>query len=192
MKNLKPREKIILGIGGVFLLGYLFAVNIGNPLYKKQLQLENQIESKIFLLTKYYEVVNRKEYYQEKKEANRQLSAQLAQWFLSPKQPSLAAASLQKSVEKKARQTRVNIVQVKPQKTRPVEGLLGVPVRITVKSALKELTRFIREVENDTTFLVVDTLAVRRINNKDPELLETDLLILGFIQQQESETKETE
>jgi len=81
---------------------------------------------------------------------------------------------------------------VKPQKTRPVEGLLGVPVRITVKSALKELTRFIREVENDTTFLVVDTLAVRRINNKDPELLETDLLILGFIQQQESETKETE
>ena len=191
MKNLKPREKIILGIGGVFLLGYLFTVNIGKPLYKKQLRLESQIESKIFLLAKYYEVLNRKDYYKEKKEANRRLSVQLNQWFLSPKQPTLAAASLQKSLEKKAKQTRVNFVQVKPQKTRPVEGLLGIPVRITVKSALKELTRFIREVENDSKFLVVDTLAVRRINNNDPEILETDLLVLGFVKQLETELKET-
>lgn len=191
MKNLKPREKIILGIGGVFLLGYLFTVNIGKPLYKKQLRLESQIESKIFLLAKYYEVLNRKDYYKEKKEANRRLSVQLNQWFLSPKQPTLAAASLQKSLEKKAKQTRVNFVQVKPQKTRPVEGLLGIPVRITVKSALKELTRFIREVENDSTFLVVDTLTVRRINNNDPEILETDLLVLGFVKQLETELKET-
>ncbi len=191
IKNLKPREKIILGIGGVFLLGYLFAVNIGNPLYKKQLRLESQIEDKIFLLTKYYEVVNRKDYYRAKQETNRKLSAQLAQWFLSPRQPSLAAASLQKNLEKKARKTRVNIVQVKPQKTRQMEGLLGIPVRISVKSALRELTYFIQEVENDKTFLVIDTLTVRRVNNKDPELLETDLLIMGFMMQQDTKTKET-
>ena len=110
----------------------------------------------------------------------------------SPKQPTLAAASLQKTLETKAKRTRVNIVQVKPQKTRPQEDLLGIPVKITVKSALKELTRFIREVENDTTFMVVETLTVRRINSRDPELLESDLLILGFIQPREQELKEAE
>ena len=30
-KKLAPREKLILGIGGVFLLGYLFTVNIRKP-----------------------------------------------------------------------------------------------------------------------------------------------------------------
>jgi len=107
--------------------------------------------------------------------------------FLSPPQPALAAAGLQKSLEDKARKTRIHLVQVKTEKAKYMEGLLTVPVKITVKSTLEGLSQFVRLIENDEKFLVVEELVIRRINKKEREELESRLLVNGFIQQRKSE-----
>ena len=111
----------------------------------------------------------------------------LGKLFLSPPQPALAAAGLQKSLEDKARKTRIHLVQVKTEKAKYMEDLLTIPVKITVKSTLEGLSQFVRLIENDEKFLVVEELVIRRINKKDPEQLESRLLVNGFIQQRKSE-----
>jgi uncharacterized protein with PIN domain len=181
-QNRTLREKVILTLAGSLVLAYAFVEYVGQPLYLKQKRQEHNIESKILFITKYHEILSQTVYYEKKKQTNQALAVQLSRLFLSPSQPALAAAGLQKSLEDKARRTRVNLIQVKTEKTKYMEGLLTVPVRITVKSSLEKLSRFIRMIENDDKFLVVEELAIRRINKKEPEQLESRLLVNGFIQ----------
>ncbi len=199
------REKIILTLAGTMVLIFGFVEYVGEPLYREQKRQEQKIESKILFITKYHEILNQKSYYQEKERANQQLSVELAKLFLSPpqspgavpgllaklfpspQQPALAAAGLQKSLEDKARKTRVHLVRVKTEKTKYIENLLTVPVQVTVKSSLEGLSRFIRSIESDEKFLVVEKLMIRRINKKEPEQLESRLQVNGFIQQRKPE-----
>lgn len=221
--NRTLREKYIWTLCGVLILTFAFVEYVGKPLYLKQKTQEQMIANKIFLITKYYENLNQKAYYQEKERANQRLSIELAKLFLSPPQPTLtepgllgklflspqqpaltersllaklflsppqpalAAAGLQKSLEDKARKTRVHLVQVKTEKAKYMEDLLTIPVKITVRSTLERLSQFVRLIENDEKFLVVEELVIRRINKKDPEQLESRLLVNGFIQQRKSE-----
>ena len=186
--NRALREKFILTLCGVLVLTFAFVEYVGKPLYLKQKTQEQMIENKIFFITKYYENLNQKAYYREKERASRKLSARLNKMFLTPHQPALAAAGLQKSLEDKARKTRIHLVQVKTEKAKYMEDLLTVPVKITVKSTLEGLSKFVRLIEKDEKFLVVEELTIRRINKKDPEQLESRLLVNGFIQQRKPET----
>ncbi len=199
------REKIILTLAGAMVLIFGFVKYVGEPLYQEQKRQEQNIESKILFITKYHEILNQKSYYREKERANQRLSVELAKLFLSPQQPTLtvpgllaklytspqqpalAAAGLQKSLEDKALKTRVHLVRVKTEKTKYIENLLTVPVQVTVKSSLEGLSRFIRSIESDEKFLVVEKLMIRRINKKEPEQLESRLLVNGFIQQRKPE-----
>jgi Type II secretion system (T2SS), protein M subtype b len=208
-QNRTLREKIILAMAGCLILAFVFFEYVGEPLYLKQKRQEQKIENKILFISKYHEILNQKSYYREKVKANQRLSAELRKLFLSaspplaksgllaklfppPLQPALAAAGLQKSLEDKARKTRVNLVQVKTEKTKYMEGLLTIPVRITVKSSLEKLSRFIRMIESDNKFLVIEELVIRRINKREPEQLESRLLVNGFIQQRKpGKLKET-
>ena len=222
-RNRTVREKYIWTLCGVLILTFAFVEYVGKPLYLKQKNQEQMIANKIFLITKYYENLNQKAYYQEKEQASQKLSARLNKMFLSPYQPTLTepgllgklflspqqptltqpgllgklfsspyqpalvAAGLQKSLEDKARKTRIHLVQVKTEKAKYMEDLLTIPVKITVKSTLEGLSQFVRLIENDEKFLVVEELVIRRINKKDPEQLESRLLVNGFIQQRKSE-----
>ncbi len=199
------REKIILTLVGAMVLIFGFVKYVGEPLYQEQKRQEQKIESKILFITKYHEILNQKSYYREKERANQRLSVELAKLFLSPQQspgavpgllaklfpspqqPALAAAGLQKSLEDKALKTRVHLVRVKTEKTKYIENLLTVPVQVTVKSSLEGLSRFIRSIESDEKFLVVEKLMIRRINKKEPEQLESRLQVNGFIQQRKPE-----
>ena len=186
--NRTLREKLILILCGALILAFAFVEFVGKPIYLKQKAQKQMIENKIFFITKYYENLNQKDYYREKKKTSQKLSAQLNKMFLSPHQPALAAADLQKLLEGKARKTRISLIQVKTEKAKYMEGLLTIPVKVTVKSTLAGLSKFVHLIENDEKFLVVEELTIRRINKKDPEQLESRLLVNGFIQQRKSES----
>ncbi len=181
------REIIFLTLVGVLALIFGFVEYIGKPLYREQTRQEQSIENKILFISKYHEILNQKAYYQKKEQANKKLSAQLTKMFLSPSQPALAAAGLQELLEDKAKKAGVHLVQVKTEKAKYMENLLTVPVKITVKSSLEQLSRLIRSLENDEKILVIEELVIRRINKKEPEQLESHLLVNGFIQERKPE-----
>ena len=187
MRQRTFREKLIFTLCGILALTFVLVEFVGKQLYLKQKEQEQTIENKIFFISKYYENLNQKSYYREKDKAYQKLSRKLEKMFLSPPQPALAAAGLQKFLEDKAKATRVNLVQVKTEKTTYQENLLTVPVKITVKSSLEALSRFIRIIENDEKYLVIEELVIRRVNKKDPELLESNLQVNGYIQQRKPE-----
>ena len=182
--NISQRDKKILIAGIVFVVCYLLFFFVAEPIYKKQAKTDDKIKTKVQFIQKYYEVLNQKSYYQEKEKANQSTHVSLARRFFQEKQPGLAAASLQKLVESFSSGTVV-IERTKVNKLKHIEGILAVPIEISVRSSLKNLSLFLMRIENHEKFLIIEELRLRRINKTDPEDLQTRLMITGFIQELE-------
>lgn len=182
--NLKitPRDKKFLAAGGAFLGVYLLIVWVIQPIYAKQKNVDQQIQNKIQFIQKYYEILNQKSYYQAKDQANKRTRIILTRKFLNETQPGLAAASLQKLIKGFAMQSGVKIEQVRVEKPKIIEQMPAVPVGMTLRSNLKNLSQFIFRLENSEKFLVVEEIVTRRTNKSDPEELQTRILVNGFIQ----------
>ena len=182
--NISQRDKKVLIAGIVFVVCYLLFFFVAEPIYKKQAKTDDKIKTKVQFIQKYYEVLNQKSYYQEKEKANQSTHVSLARRFFQEKQPGLAAASLQKLVESFSSGT-VAIDRTKVNKPKYIEGMLAVPIEISVRSNLKNLSLFLMRIENHEKFLIIEELRLRRINKTDPEDLQTRLMITGFIQELE-------
>lgn len=182
IKNLNPRDKKALMLGGSAILAYAFFAFVAQPVFLKNKDIDQKIRSKILFIKKYYDILNQKAYYEQKLKASKGIQTALSRRFLTPEKPALAAASLQKILEGYAQQTAVNIESARIEKTKYVQQLLAVPIEINIRSNLRDLARFIYLIENHQKFMVVEEMAARRVNSKGLEELQTRLLVLGFIQ----------
>ena len=182
--NIGKRDKVFLIGGGVFVACYLLFFLVAEPIYKKQISIDEKIKDKINFIEKYYEVLNHTSYYQAKEVANKNTKTTLQKRFFSDKEPGLAAAGLQKLLQGFSRGA-VTIEKTRVEKPKYVTRILAVPVEITVRSSLKNLALFLMRIENHEKFLVIEELRSRRINKKEPEDLQTRLLITGFIKELE-------
>ena len=182
--NIGKRDKVFLIGGGVFVACYLLFFLVVEPIYKKQISIDEKIKDKINFIEKYYEVLNQTSYYQAKEVANKNTKTTLQKRFFNDKEPGLAAAGLQKLLQGFSRGA-VTIEKTRVEKPKYIARILAVPVEITVRSSLKNLALFLMRIENHEKFLVIEELRSRRINKKEPEDLQTRLLITGFIKELE-------
>lgn len=184
--NIGERDKKFLWGGGIFVVCYLCFFLVAEPIYEKQISINGKIKDKINFIEKYYEVLNQTSYYQAKEAANKNIKSSLQKKFLAEKEPGLAAAGLQKLLQGFSNGT-VTIEKTRVEKPKFIEGLLAVPVQITVRSSLKNLSLFLMRIENHQKFLVIEEFRSRRLNKKEPEDLQTRLLVTGFIKELEPE-----
>lgn len=188
IQNLTPRDKKFLLAGAVCVIIYCLYVFVVEPVYARQKRIDQQTQTKILFIEKYDEILSKKSYYKQKEKAKNTLAAQMSRQFLEESKPALAAASLQKILEETAKQTSVAIVSARTDKPKYIERLLAVPVEISVRSTLKNLSQLIYLIENHEKLLLVEEIATKRTDNKNEfEELNTKLLVNGFIQQLEPE-----
>ena len=179
--NIRENDKRALIFGGIALALYILYKFVVAPIYLNGEETRQQIENKVFFIKKYYEILNQKAFYEEKRKANQSLQKELVKRFLNKEKPALAAAILQKTLEGYSKQTSVTIESARIEKPKYISGLLSVPVEINVRSDLKNLSRFLYLIENHEKFMIIEELTIRRSNKKDPEELQSKLLVLGFI-----------
>jgi len=188
--NINQRDKNVLLAGFIFTVCYLLFFFVVEPIYKKQIKTNNIIKNKIQFIQKYYEILNQKTYYQEKEKENSITLTTLTSRFFKEKQTGLAAASLQKLIESFSKGT-ISIERSKVEKPKYIEGILAIPIEISIRSNLKNLSLFLMRIENNEKFLIIEKLQSRRINKVDPEEIQTRLIITGFIQQLETQDGKT-
>ena len=186
-----PRDKKLLVACGAVLGVYLLTVFALQPIFAAQQRIDRQIQSKIEFITKYYEILNQRSYYEAKNNTNQQNRAALGRKFLNETKPGLAAASLQKILEGFAQRSGVTVEQVRVEKSKILEETPAVPIEMSIRSNLRSLTQFISQLENFEKFLLVEEIVIRRINKSDPEELQTRILINGFIQETKPEPQNT-
>ena len=70
-----------------------------------------------------------------------------------------------------------------------MESLLTISTKVTTRSKLRNLTNFIHMLESNQKFMVIEEMAVQRINETDLEELQAQLTVSGFIKSMESGKK---
>ena len=182
--NIGSRDKKFLISGGFFITCYFFFFFVAKPVYEKQIIITGKIQDKINFIEKYYEVLNQTSYYQAKETANKNIKTTLQKNFLTEKEPGVAAAGLQKLLQSFS-QGSVTIEKTRVEKPKFIQGILAIPVEVTVHSNLKNLALFLMRIENHQKFLIVEEFRSRRTNKQEPENLQTRLLVTGFIRELE-------
>ena len=181
MTAMDSRNKKAIIIGGIFITCYALFVFAAQPIYKKQQIVAQQIQNKILFIQKYQEIVKQKSYYEAKGIENKSTNTSLNQKFFDETKPSLAAASQQRLVKELASKIGINIVRVRVDKPKYMERLLSISTQVTIRSNLKNLTRFVHALENDKKFMIIEEISAQRTNSTDLEELQSQLTIRGFI-----------
>ena len=189
MIQIIPRDKKILLAGGIFVVFLLLFVVIAEPTYLENKKAEQKIKEKILFIQKYYEILNQKSYYQAKNIKNKKIRTTLNQRFFNQANPTLAASEKQRLIESLSNQTGVNIIRFRVDKPKYMESLLTISTKVTIRSKLRNLTKFINILENHQKFMVIEEMAIQRINKTDLEELQAQLTISGFIKLMETEKK---
>jgi len=189
MIQLISRDKKILLAGGIFIVFWLLFVVIAEPTYLENKRAEQKIKEKILFIQKYYEILNQKSYYQSKNIKNKKIRTTLNQRFFNQANPTLAASEKQRLIERLSNQTGVNIIRFRVDKPKYMESLLTISTKVTIRSKLRNLTKFINVLESHQKFMVIEEMAIQRINKTDLEELQAQLTISGFIKLMETEKK---
>ena len=189
MIQLISRDKKTLLAGGIFVVFWLLFVVIAEPTYLENKRAEQKIKEKILFIQKYYEILNQKSYYQAKNIKNKKIRTTLNQRFFNQANPTLAASEKQRLIERLSNQTGVNIIRFSVDKPKYMESLLTISTKVTIRSKLRNLTKFINVLESHQKFMVIEEMAIQRINKTDLEELQAQLTISGFIKLMETEKK---
>jgi len=189
MIQITSRDKKVLFTGGTFIIFWILFVLVAQPAYLENKRAHQKIQDKILFIQKCYEILNQKSYYKAKSTENKLTRTTLNQRFSNQTTPALAAAEQQHLIENLSNKTGVNIIRFRVDKPKYVESLLTISTKVTTRSKLRNLTNFIHMLESNQKFMVIEEMAVQRINETDLEELQAQLTVSGFIKSIESGKK---
>ena len=191
MIQITPRDKKVLIAGGTFIIFWFLFILVVQPLHQENKRTSQKIQDKLIFIQKCYEILNQKSYYKEKSKENKLIRTTLDQRFFNQTKPALAASEQQHLIENLSNKTGVNIIRFRVDKPKYLEGLLTISTKVTTRAKLRNFTNFIHTLESNQKFMVIEEMAIQRINDTDLEELQAQLTISGFIQSMDTGVKKT-
>ena len=182
MIQITPRDKKVLIAGGTFIISWFLFILVIQPLHQENKRTSQKIQDKLIFIQKCYEILNQKSYYKEKSKENKLIRTTLDQRFFNQTKPALAASEQQHLIENLSNKTGVNIIRFRVDKPKYLEGLLTISTKVTTRAKLRNFTNFIHTLESNQKFMVIEEMAIQRINDTDLEELQAQLTISGFVQ----------
>ena len=191
MVQITSREKKVLFAGGTCIVFWLLFTLVAYPAHQENKRTIQKIQDKLLFIQKCYEILNQKSYYKAKSKENKLTRTTLDQRFFNQTKPALAASEQQHLIENHSNQTGVNIIRFRVDKPKYLESLLTISTKVTTRSKLRNFISFINMLENNQKFMVIEEMAVQRINETDLEEIQAQLTISGFIKSMETDKKKT-
>jgi Tfp pilus assembly protein PilO len=99
---------------------------------------------------------------------------------------SLAAADIQKIVEKSAESSGLEIKSVKVIEPGTRENFITIPIQVMFASDLSRMDKFIKSIENNRKLLTIPELKIRVKNPRRPEDISVTLIISGVMKKTET------
>ena len=186
--NLSKRERTIVGVGVLGLVGGLLWVFVVDPAAESGKVTTELIPSRTQVLTRRLDLLARKDAITKDLETTNTEIEQVSARFLTEASPAVAASELQKLTKDMAAQanTEIRSERILP----PVERgeLLEIPVEIAVSGEIRQLVDLLAKLEAAPKLISVQDLRVRVVNVSQPRELLATLTVSGFILPGKSKT----
>lgn len=179
--KISSRDKIFLIAGAIAVCLFLIIKFIVFPFYDKVTDQKNDVQLKERTLEKSLKFIQKQAKLQQtlKRLTREKRSAQRS--LLKGATPSLAAADIQKIVDKISEASSVDVNSVRVLDPGEKDGFVTIPIQVKFTSDLSRMKKFINDIENHRKLLTISELKIRVKNKRKPRKISVTLEISGFM-----------
>jgi Tfp pilus assembly protein PilO len=187
--NISKRDKKFLTVGALALLLFLVINYIIIPFIESEQDIREGTEQKEVTLERYERIIGERTEVEKQLAQVKKKQAQLNAKLLTGSTPSLAAADMQKMLEKIAGTHDLEMKSVKVQDGEKQGDLLTIPLEIRLQTDLERTRKFLADIEKNQKYLTVPSLKISVQNQRDPKEIIVTMVVTGFFMKEE-EVKE--
>jgi len=187
--SISKRDKRFLTVGALALLLFLVITYIIMPFIESEREIREGTEQKEVTLEKFERIIAGRAEVEKQLAQVKKKQTQLNSKFLTGSTPSLAAAEMQKMLEKIAGTHDLEMKSVKVQDGEKQGDLLTIPLEIRLQTDLERTRKFLADIEKNQKYFIVPSLKISVQNQRDPKEVIVTMVITGFFMKEE-EVKE--
>jgi len=152
--------------------------------------IRERTQQQEMVLQKYEKIIKQKEKIEKRLNQLEREQNQLNRKLLKGSTPSLAAAEMQKMLEKISRTHDLELKSVKVKDAEERDEFLAIPLEIRLTTDLNRTRKFLADLEKNSKFLVIPKLKISVKNQRDPKEVIVTLIVTGFFKKEGAEKKE--
>jgi len=187
--SISKRDKRFLTVGALALLLFLVITYIIMPFIESEREIREGTEQKEVTLEKFERIIAGRAEVEKQLAQVKKKQTQLNSKLLTGSTPSLAAAEMQKMLEKIAGTHDLEMKSVKVQDGEKQGDLLTIPLEIRLQTDLERTRKFLADIEKNQKYFIVPSLKISVQNQRDPKEVIVTMVITGFFMKEE-EVKE--
>lgn len=189
--NISRRDKKFLTVGALALLFFLVINYIIIPFIESEREIREGTEQKEVTLENYERIIAGRAEVEKQLAQVKKKQTQLNAKLLTGSTPSLAAADMQKMLEKIAATHDLEMKSVKVQDGEKQGDLLTIPLEIRLQTDLERTRKFLADIEKSQKYLIVPSLKISVQNQRDPKEVIVTMVVTGFFMKEEEVKGET-
>jgi len=188
--NISKRDKKFLTIGAVALLLFLVVNYVIIPFMESEREIREGTEQKEVTLEKFEKIIAGRAEVEKQLAQVKKKQTQLNAKLLTGSTPSLAAADMQKMLEKISGTHDLELKSVKVQDGEKQGDLLTIPLEIRLQTDLERTRKFLADIEKNQKYLIVPSLKISVQNQRDPKEVIVTMVVTGFFMKEEAVKEE--
>ncbi len=188
--NISKRDKKFLTVGAVALLLYLVVNYVVMPFLEREREIREGTEQKEVTLEKFEKIIAGRAEVEKQLVQVKRKQTQLNSKLLTGSTPSLAAAEMQKMLEKISATHDLELKSVKVQDGEKQGDLLTIPLEIRLQTDLDRTRKFLADIEKNQKYLIVPSLKISVQNQRDPKEVIVTMVVTGFFMKEEAVKEE--
>ena len=184
--NISRRDKKFLTIGAVALLLFLVVNYVIMPFMESEREIREGTEQKEVTLEKFEKIIAGRAEVEKQLAQLKKKQTQMNAKLLTGSTPSLAAADMQKMLEKISGTHDLELKSVKVQDGEKQGDLLTIPLEIRLQTDLERTRKFLADIEKNQKYLIVPSLKISVQNQRDPKEVIVTMVVTGFFMKEEA------
>ncbi len=184
--NISKRDKKFLTVGALALLLFLVINYVIVPFIESEREIREGTEQREVTLENYERIIAGRAEVERQLAQVKKKQAQLHAKLLTGSTPSLAAADMQKMLEKIAGAHDLEMKSVKVQDGEKQGDLLTIPLEIRLQTDLGRTSKFLADIEKNQKYLIVPSLKISVQNQRDPKEVIVTMVVAGFFVKEEA------
>ena len=185
--DISKRDKKVLMIGALAVALFLVINYVISPFIESENDIQGGTEQKEMLLQKYERVINQRGEIEKKLAKMKRDQSDLNKKLLKGSTPSLAAAEMQKMLEKISKKYGLELKSVKVKDAEESGEFLAIPLEIRLTTDLNSTRKFLADLEKNSKYLIIPKLKISVKNQRDPKEVIVTLVVTGFFMKKDTE-----
>ena len=187
--NISKRDKKILTIGGLAVAAFLFITYVITPFFESEQEIRDKTEQREILLKKYEKIINQKSEVEKNLAQMKRNLSKIKGKLLKGSTPSLAAAEMQKMLEKISKVHDLELKSVKVKEAVEEGDFLVVPLELRLTTDLNRTRKFLTDLEKNQKYLIIPQLKISVKNQRDPKEVIVTIVVSGFFMEEGAKDK---